>query len=240
LLKRRRALAALSVGLALAAPAAAQAATCTGWTVTKTLPAGSSLHKVSTLNGNAWAIGTSPTGPLIMRFDGSRWTETPRPGTDELAAHHPEVRDIHGYQLEGVFARSATDAWAVGYASGMTSGVELVQFAVAMRWDGTAWRFVPTPRAGETEAFTLRGVVAFGPDDAWAVGSYHSPDSGKLPLAMHWDGTSWTADAQVWPRAYDSRGALYAAARTPYAQTLWAVGEDASWDELTGTSWQGG
>jgi hypothetical protein len=59
------------------------------------VPAGSSLHKVSAVSGNAWAIGerlrdidTGEMVPLIMRFDGTRWTEAPMP---PLAPAEPEL-----------------------------------------------------------------------------------------------------------------------------------------------------
>ena len=40
--------------------------------------------------------------------------------------------------LSGVSAISATDAWAVGYASSRTGQQPLI-----LHWNGTAWRQVP-------------------------------------------------------------------------------------------------
>lgn len=50
------------------------------------------------------------------------------------------------------------------------------------------WDVVPVPRInGRVD---LTGVVAFGPSDAWAVGSVGDVD-GVDTLTMHWDGRRW-------------------------------------------------
>jgi hypothetical protein len=244
LLKCRGMLAALSFGLLalwLAAPAPSQAASCTpGWRVVQT-PASSSLHKVSALSGNAWVIGerlraddTGATDPLIMRFDGSRWTEVPMPALAELAAVDPLVaslREVRKIELQGVFARTASDAWVVGTATGVNpESIDDDVLPITMHWDGSAWRFVPaaTPASGDwngSEQLSLRDVVAFGPDDAWAVGYWNAGgNEGMQPIAMHWDGSRWTLDSRVHVLPGLGSDILSAAARTPYSNTLWTVG----------------
>jgi hypothetical protein len=245
LLKRGGVLAALSAGLvalllAPAAPSAEAAWACPpGWRVVKTLPLGATLERVGFVPkaSQAWAIGAGPyqegTGirdPLIMRFDGFRWSEVPSPGVADLIALYPSVEYLENVriELEGVFARTASDAWVVGHASGSSPDADQWEGSwsspITMHWDGTAWRLVPTPspRRDPETVTRLRDVVAFGPDDVWAVGGWHW-ESEAQPLAMHWDGSRWTVDTRV-ELGQDSAGELFAAARTPYAQTLWTVG----------------
>jgi hypothetical protein len=69
--------------------------------------------------------------------------------------------------LNSAFARTNTDAWAVG-----------TQFAPAgatppapptFHWNGTGWSYVPTPAIGRNAA--LFSVSASSATDAWAVGT---------------------------------------------------------------------
>jgi hypothetical protein len=59
----------------------------------------------------------------------------------------------------------------------------------------STWTVVPSPNQ-EPERLdnSLDAVAAFSDDDVWAVGvSYVNQEGGEnLPLAMHWDGASWT------------------------------------------------
>jgi hypothetical protein len=82
--------------------------------------------------------------------------------------------------IESLAVVDRYDVWAVGYsfddARNFTALVE--------HWDGRAWSVTPTPDVGSS---TLDDVVAFGADDAWAVGQAEGN-----PLALHWDGLAWT------------------------------------------------
>src|SRR5439155_21252854 len=87
--------------------------------------------------------------------------------------------------LFAVDARSAADAWSVGYVD---TG-ESFQESLVLRWDGFSWIRVPSPNPGTLQNI-LRGVTILSADDVWAVGDYFGPfHSG--PLIMHWDGSSW-------------------------------------------------
>src|SRR5262245_19188230 len=46
----------------------------------------------------------------------------------------------------------------------------------------------------------LTDVVAISPTDVWTVGFFSSPDD--VPLAMHWDGTTWMAYQPLAPRQF--------------------------------------
>jgi hypothetical protein len=161
----------------------------------------------------AWAVGRyGDAQPLTMRFDAGRWDKVPLPA---LAGQ---------VQLRDVYARSSSDAWAVGYYVGEQDEIGRT---LALHWDGTTWSIVPTPNppfmAGQDQAM-LSDVLALGPDDVWAVGSVFVEDAAPSmsALAMHWNGTGWT----IVPTAElgDSPGQLFAVARVPGFETFWAVG----------------
>jgi len=87
------------------------------------------------------------------------------------------------YNLNGSFALSDSDAWAVGY-----SGAD----PVALNWNGTAWSSVPTPApSGSTPDWEFKGVAASSASDAWAVGEQ---STGKIhdSLYEHWNGKAWS------------------------------------------------
>jgi hypothetical protein len=88
-------------------------------------------------------------------------------------------------QLNGTFALTDTDAWAVGvqYSSPIAP--------VAYQWNGSAWSLVSTPALTTTSSFTA--VSASSASDAWAVGfsqtaGYRSPPA----LYEHWNGSVWS------------------------------------------------
>jgi hypothetical protein len=205
-----------AVGLAflglLAVSSAASAACGPGWRVANRLPSASTLFSVSWVRKGAWAVGRREDGsrrtPLILRYDGSRWSHAPVPGNAEIARTYglsPQAPVV----LTGVFARSASDVWAVGSIGG---------HAAVLRWNGTVWRALPNPG----EAAHLSDVVAAGPDNAWAVGYRRRSDtSDTQPLAMHWNGRSWTV---VPGTELDIGGRLFAAALPPGSRALWTVG----------------
>ncbi|HEX5203112.1 MAG TPA: hypothetical protein VFW27_24550 [Actinoplanes sp.] len=118
--------------------------------------------------------------------------------------------------LYGADSSGATNVWAVGGVYAPTGG----NFhALAMRYDGTAWRFVS--RAGLPGNETLRGVDAISAGDVWAVGQVRSGISGSATLAAHWNGTAWTREAT--PNANPaSMNTLYGVAAA--GGTVWAVG----------------
>lgn len=122
---------------------------------------------------DVWAVGridASPGGGLVLHYDGSTWQRQPVsfPGS-----------------LLGVWARTPTDAWAVGFtATTAADGLSAIYRASILRWDGTTW----------TEVFTrdntqLRGVWGSAADDVWFVGGdFSATPVGTSGIALHWDG----------------------------------------------------
>jgi hypothetical protein len=135
--------------------------------VTASLSIAGGLAAVAATSANsAWAVGSSgsfphPARPLIVHWNGTRWTQAPTSGLPDG-------------MLSAVAATSASNAWAVG---GTTSGQTLI-----LHWNGASWKKVPSAGA----AGSLAGVAASSATSAWAVGS----GSGKA-LILHWNGTSW-------------------------------------------------
>jgi hypothetical protein len=88
------------------------------------------------------------------------------------------------YILNGSFALSDTNAWAVGYI-----GAD----PVALNWNGTAWSSVPTPTpSGSTPDWMFKAVAASSASDAWAVGQQAAGTKIHDSLYEHWNGTSWS------------------------------------------------
>ena len=59
---------------------------------------------------------------------------------------------------------------------------------LTVRWNGTAWKRVPSPSPG-TEA-ALHGVAAVSASSAWAVGSTDT-SAGNKTLILRWNGKTW-------------------------------------------------
>jgi len=168
---------------------------------------------------------------LTQHWDGSTWSVVP--------AQLPS--DPYSF-FQGVIALNSRNVWAVGYsldADGVTFS------NLAEHWDGTSWQIVPTPNV-EFRDNLLYATSAVSPNDIWAVG-FTDTISGQhenLPLALHWDGTTWT----IVPTPA-TRGALLLAAKALASNDVWAVGEDEGPGHVTtattyilhwdGTLWRG-
>jgi hypothetical protein len=117
---------------------------------------------------SAWAVGTTGKAgteqTLILRWDGKTWKQVTSPD--------PAGGDTDD-SLNGVFASSAGNAWAVGDSD---------DGSFVLHWNGHSWQTAFGPFA-----FTvLSGVAASSSGDAWAVGSV-TDGSGSMPqpFALH-------------------------------------------------------
>jgi hypothetical protein len=141
-------------------------------------------------------------------------------------------------RLNGVAARTATDAWAVGSFTGADADAEGQQM-LTERWDGTQWRQVPAPSVPHQDE-TLNAVSAGSADEAWAVGTTRVVSAAaRSPLAVHWNGASWTIVPV--PNTTGGSKSMFNGVATLGPDNAWAVGrgKDAHplvehWD---GTSW---
>jgi hypothetical protein len=137
----------------------------------------------ATSAANAWAVGTytgtSAQETLIEHWDGTAWNQVPSPS--------PDTSPKGGPILSGVAATSATNAWAVGnyYNPAKQQTLTLI-----LRWNGTAWKQVPSPSPGSVGLDFLSGVAATSATNAWAVGQYYN-GSAYQTLILHWNGSAW-------------------------------------------------
>ena len=160
-----------------------------------------------------WAVGYqwldwSTWAPLVLHYDGSTWT-----GLDLSATPFG--------QLESVFARSASDAWAVGVVgtSGGPGGIQ----PLAFHWNGASWSRAefPTEPGGYTALRAVSGVAA---NDVWAVGVFKYTNQWgheeSLARAFHWDGAAWSP---VLPGVFGRDSRMYDV-HAISADNAWAVG----------------
>jgi hypothetical protein len=90
--------------------------------------------------------------------------------------------------------------------------------AQLLHWDGARWSAALTPDLGN--AARLFGVVARGPDDVWAVGSYNYYGSLKT-LTLHWNGSAWSIVPSPSPGQSNELHAVTAVSTSD----IWAVGD---------------
>jgi len=119
-------------------------------------------------------------------------------------------------ELFGVSAASSGDVWAVGVALPPGGSAR----TLVERWQGRAWRTVPSPNRPSAGSF-LNAVVALSASDAWAVGLSRSPSGPARTLVLHWDGRRWAITAS--PNAGPGDNSLVSVAAAS-ARDVWAVG----------------
>jgi hypothetical protein len=142
----------------------------------------SSLEGVSCTASNACtAVGSyfnsggTQAFTLAERWNGSSW-----------AIQSPPSPGSNGGSLEGVSCAGANACVAVGrQINGSTTAT------LADGWDGSTWAIMPTPSMGSPYS-DLSGVACTASNDCMAVGTYYAQSVQRyLPLAVHWDGSSW-------------------------------------------------
>jgi hypothetical protein len=211
------------------APAAALAQPCGDWSMVPTPSIGTSVTRLTSVAARspeeAWAVGlwrntSVGAGPLIVRWDGAAWGQVEMPATAHLGTMPQTV---------GAAIAPNDDAWVVGY---VTTTYPTYNMPLLMRRRAGSWDIVSTAalRPQTVYPFAARGgllsaAAALAPDDVWAVGlggGYGDGGATAVPLAVHWDGSSWTA-FEV-PRVANRHHDLVAIAAIA-TDDVWAVGE---------------
>ena len=114
---------------------------------------------------------TRPSPSVPTGLGQCSWESVPSPNRDP---------DRLVNQLDGVFALSDDDVWAVGSSYVDQEGGE--NFPLTMHWDGSSWAVVPVPDSyGHQD---VRAVDGSSSDDVWGIGLGHE--------ALHWDGETWS------------------------------------------------
>jgi hypothetical protein len=130
--------------------------------------------------------------------------------------------------LGGVSCTSASSCTAVGaYGTSAATGVDSL---LAERWDGSRWTAGAVPQPSGGSGAHLSAVSCASATSCVAVGSYTvSSTQVETPLALSWNGSSWTAEDAVAPPS--DYGAGLDGVSCTSANSCIAVG---SW--LTGTT----
>jgi hypothetical protein len=155
----------------------------TAWTAPDDVPGVSGASAVATLGADdVWVAGwaETPIQAVLEHWDGAAWAAFRVPGASTL-------------HLFGLTALAPDDVWAVGSRTRETAGGTESRGRV-LHWDGVRWSVVPVPRpllgGGSSDLYT---VAAAAPDDVWALGTRLNHQYRYRPLALHWDGTTWSA-----------------------------------------------
>jgi hypothetical protein len=141
-----------------------------------TIGVGSNLHSVDvSRHGDVWAAGSIDLGDLVqgtmvIRWDGSEWTEVPVPNDNPAGS------------LAGNISASPGHVWAVGW-----QGDPFEPLAWQRRGNGWVERPLPVDGGSLARATYHRGHM-------WVVG-----DRGTGALAARWDGRDWTLTPTVDP-----------------------------------------
>jgi hypothetical protein len=159
-----------------------------GWAVVPSASIGTLDHNLAAVAAastkDAWAVGSflPPSGggtvlqTLGEHFDGKRWTAFPLPDVG------PNINSLFGVSMlpDG-------QTWAAGYFVNAAFHEE----TLIEHFDGRTWTVVPAPSPGVRQNI-LYGVAAVSHGDVWAVGGFQDGKDKWHPLALHWDGSSWT------------------------------------------------
>jgi hypothetical protein len=216
----------------------------TAWAIQPTPnPSGaisSELSAVSCLSGtNCTAVGTyiKNSGAeltLAEHWNGSSWAiqRTPTPaGTTQISP----------ISMTGVSCGSAASCTAVGsyFVSAANTYVMLAE-----HWNGRKWAIQATPGPSGAAETRLDGVSCPSAASCTATGIYLDSSDLGLPLAEHWNGSSWATQAIPAPSGATGGSGL-SGVSCPSAASCTAAGSytNSSGDILTlaeqwnGSSW---
>lgn len=161
--------------------------------------------------GNAMDAHGPASAPVVERWHSGRWTVTHTAvldvGADGTSAGFGTVKSI-----------SPNNAWLAG--AELLPGFGGTAGALIEHWDGTQWSVLPNPASARQQA-TLAALTVISANDIWAVGQQNDDSGNHVPLALHWNGTSWQ-EVQV-PAGIGGVGVLTAVSAAGPSD-VWAVG----------------
>lgn len=124
---------------------------------------------------NGWVVGE---GGLILHWDGNAWAvvrdyQSPLPGSGTFL------------EWNAVGFSSPNDGWVVGHESSEGGGTGRI-----LHWNSTVWEELSETAFPYLPHYTsppfIFDVLAFSPQDAWAVG-----EARRGGLTLHWNGVLW-------------------------------------------------
>jgi hypothetical protein len=185
------------------------------WTVVS-CPSIGWLVSVTAIRANdLWAIaqGTG-LGRQALHWDGSAW---------QVVTGGSLVKS-HGSGRVTLIAGQPADAWAIGWGR---AGDGAQWGPLAVRWDGVAWRRMPSPGVlAKKHHSTPVSLAVLGPNDVWAVGSRtivlrSTHHKARRPFVEHWNGKVWSVVAAP---SIGKVGTELAQIAVTSDGDLWAVG----------------
>jgi hypothetical protein len=131
--------------------------------------------------------------PLAEAWNGTAWTTVPT----------PKLADT-GAVLNGISCTAASNCMAVGSEGSLKNDTE---FTFAEVWNGTAWKFVPTPAPLTPGGTALNRISCTGQASCMAVGyyGYNNGTGTSVNLTETWNGNAWR---RVTAPAPDSNASL--------------------------------
>ena len=142
--------------------------------------------------------------PLALRLSNGKWSIA---ATPYLIAFDKFDEPTGGGSLNAITCTAVNACWAVGYRFD-TDGYSQT---LALRWTGTSWREQPTVNPGYPSApgatlnHNLAGIACASASNCWATGAFASAQ----PLAIRWNGSTWSNVAVPPPGTAGQNGAGY-------------------------------
>jgi hypothetical protein len=171
----------------------------------------------ATSASNAWAVGSGPANPLILHWNGHRWTPARLPTL-------PFCDDSSCY-LTGVAATSPSNAWAVG-VNLMPSQEESTSSGFTLHWNGRAWKNVTCPVCNTANSLSGLNAVTAWRGLAWAVG-YALPPTGPAGpghvVILKWNGHAWR-QMKVFGQPSGTAQMMLSGVAAPSGNLAWAGG----------------
>jgi hypothetical protein len=201
----------------------------TRWSVMQ-VPTGGVLSSVACATGRSCiAVGSGPSSsgywvPFSVRWNGTRWSKTSM-GTPRYIAEW----------LYGVSCPSVRVCIAVGTNKPNPGGVGYDTLGLsALRWNGTRWSRLASPRPLDPGGSGLPGAGGFGAvactatTSCFGVGSYGPGGLTALrqTLVEHWDGATWSLVDSPSPAGVNQ--AVLSGVSCPTATSCVAVGSTSS------------
>ncbi|MEU7974299.1 hypothetical protein AB0B48_19925 [Micromonospora sp. NPDC049089] len=162
----------------------------------------------STQDGSLFAAGDRYLAdapypqPMIVQRIGGAWQVAALPSTPST-------------QLTGVWARSSTDAWAVG-----TQDYDTAPKPVILHWDGRTWQRL----AGPAPAGRAYAVAGDANGNVWISGTNPIPPYIEYPgtLLLRYTGGRWSVE--YGPKVGGGAPHLDALANVPGSSSFWGSG----------------
>ena len=166
------------------------------WAVGATEPAGEEPIRpvLQHWTGTAWSLIDTPLAPP---GEYAQFTTVAAQGDDLLIGQYGDQSSVHRY-ADGVWQELPREGLEhIVYLDDLEVVSDKEVWAAGLgglaRYDGVRWTKVDLPvEQPEDRQFEVAQLVVRSADDIWAVGLKPSLELWRQPLALHYDGKTWT------------------------------------------------